>query len=90
MIEFNEEATLPQLDVPALVIAGRHDRLTKPEASETIDQLLPQGILTSVDGGHLGLWECNSDVCQAIEQFVEKFRPRLPGATLAPERSAGG
>jgi pimeloyl-ACP methyl ester carboxylesterase len=87
MIEFNEEPTLPTIDVPALIVKGRHDRLTKPEASERIDQLLPQGILTSVDAGHLGLWEQNQDVCQAIEQFVEKFQPRLPGMTLEVEEA---
>jgi pimeloyl-ACP methyl ester carboxylesterase len=82
MLEFDARQTLPHVEVPTLVIAGRHDRLTKHIASETMDNLLPHGILASVDAGHLGHWERFEDECQLIKQFVEKYQPQLPGVTL--------
>lgn len=75
MLRFDEQATLPQVEVPVLVVGGRHDRMTKVDASERIDQQLPHGLLTTIDAGHLGLWERHDDVCSAIDEFVQKFAP---------------
>jgi pimeloyl-ACP methyl ester carboxylesterase len=36
MLDFDEQATLPKVNIPVLVIAARHDRMTKPEASAWI------------------------------------------------------
>lgn len=85
MLEFNADPTLPNIEVPTLVIGGNHDRLTKIEASQHIEQRLPHGLLTTVDAGHLGLWERYEDVCGAIEQFVEKYseRPSSPRSDIA-------
>jgi pimeloyl-ACP methyl ester carboxylesterase len=73
MLEFDAKPTLPQVETPTLVIGGQFDRLTKMEASEYMEQHLPHGLLTTVAAGHLGLWECNEDVCEAIDNFVEKY-----------------
>lgn len=73
MLVLSEDATLPNIDSPTLVIGGRYDRLTKVEASEHIEQRLPHGLLTTVAAGHLGLWERHEDVFGAVREFVDKY-----------------
>jgi pimeloyl-ACP methyl ester carboxylesterase len=72
MLQFEEELSLPDIDVPTLVIAATHDRLTKAIASERIESLLPQGLLATVPAGHLGFWERHSDVADLLTEFCTK------------------
>jgi pimeloyl-ACP methyl ester carboxylesterase len=82
MLEFDEERTLPTIDLPVLVIAAEHDRMTQPFASEHIERLLPQGVLARVPAGHLGFWEQRTAVSQLIDEFAQRFAPE-PGTLEA-------
>ena len=72
MLEFDEQKTLPSVEIPVLVVAGRHDRMTCPEASDRLAELLPNSIETSIDSGHLGFWEQAADVAQLLTEFAER------------------
>lgn len=72
MLNFNEEATLPQIDVPVLVIGGQHDRMTLESASKHIQALLPNDRPFSIDGGHLGHWEQAGQVSEVVREFASK------------------
>jgi pimeloyl-ACP methyl ester carboxylesterase len=73
MLNFDEQATLSKIAVPTLVVAGNHDRITKPCASDYIEQRLSNGKLANVPGGHLGIWECHSDVTRLLHNFAAKL-----------------
>ena len=73
MLEFDEQKTLPVVDLPVLVIAAREDRMTKPIASNRLDELLPQGHFAVVKpAGHLGFWEQPEQCAELITEFVSK------------------
>ena len=74
MLEFDERATLPHIDIPALVIAAKHDRMTKAEASTHLEAALPQGVLATVPAGHLGFWERHNEATELLAEFAERFR----------------
>jgi pimeloyl-ACP methyl ester carboxylesterase len=89
MLKFNEEKTLPQIDAPVLIVAGTHDRLTLPSASEHIEQLLPVSRLIRISSGHLGHWELSKRVLEAICEFVEPIaRERVQPAPQLSHRAA--
>src|SRR5690606_37248571 len=90
MLEFDEQGSLPRLDVPTLVIGGEHDPLTTPQASDRIDQLAPHSVETTIPAGHLGLWERHEQVEELLQEFLEKVatRPKPAEApSAAPSRA---
>ena len=48
---------LAGLTQPVLVLAGRHDILTRPELSEEIAGMVPNARLELLDAGHMTFWE---------------------------------
>jgi pimeloyl-ACP methyl ester carboxylesterase len=74
MLEFDESTSLADIDIPVLVIGAAYDRLTKIEASNTIERKLPNGRFASVAAGHLGHWEQHARVSELIGEFAESFR----------------
>jgi pimeloyl-ACP methyl ester carboxylesterase len=89
MLKFNEEATLPQVQIPTLVIAGNHDRMTLPSASEHIENLLPNDRPSSVDGGHLGHWELGDRVAETLLEFADQtFQSVRSAADQLRQRAA--
>jgi pimeloyl-ACP methyl ester carboxylesterase len=90
MLQFDEQATLQKVEIPVLVIASEHDRMTEPRASERIDQLLPHALYARVPAGHLGLWEEHGKVSELIREFGERLRkPDEPAKESQPtSRSA--
>jgi pimeloyl-ACP methyl ester carboxylesterase len=62
---------LLDLAVPALVIAGSHDRLTVPRASEDIAAHLPKAELAVLEGGHLLMLEKHGEVNTMLRRFLE-------------------
>ena len=72
MMKFNEERTLPDVHIPVLVVSGVHDRLTVQSASRHISQLLPDVTQVSDEGGHLGYWEYNDQISDAIQRFANQ------------------
>lgn len=81
MLDFDEQAVLPHINVPVLVIAGEQDRMTVRSASNRIESLLPNDRPFTIDGGHLGYWEYSDRVVEAISQFAEQALHRSPVAT---------
>ncbi|MGN6547816.1 MAG: alpha/beta fold hydrolase, partial [Aureliella sp.] len=83
MFKFDEEATLPHVDVPVLVVAGDHDRVTRPVASHHIERLLPNDRASHIDGGHLGYWEVSESAVELIREFAEQVAPTVSGSAYA-------
>ncbi|HUQ68014.1 MAG TPA: alpha/beta hydrolase, partial [Planctomycetaceae bacterium] len=74
MLKLDERATLPQVHVPALVVSGQNDRLTKPQASHMLARLLPNAVEVSLSpAGHLGHWEQNGPFEAALTSFIDTF-----------------
>jgi pimeloyl-ACP methyl ester carboxylesterase len=63
--------TLPQIKVPTLVIAGRHDKLITPDNSEEIASGIPGARLETVDHcGHMGMMEMPETYHRLIAEFL--------------------
>jgi len=74
MLKYDVTKELPTIQVPALVIAANKDRVTKPVASEVINQSLPNAQLVVVQpGGHQGLLERHEEVNEAAGQFIQSL-----------------
>lgn len=71
MTRLDEQAALRNVPVPTLVVAGMCDRLTKPDASRVLAQLLPDSQLVTLAGGHFGHWEQSSDFHEALSTFAD-------------------
>ncbi len=64
---------LPQIDVPALVIAGDRDTFTPPRYAEEMAAALPKGELLMVSGGtHVAPLERKELVAARIEKFLRE------------------
>ena len=61
-------ATLTQ---PALVLAGRHDILTRKELSEELADALPDAQLHLLDAGHMTFWEAPEAWGHAVRRWLE-------------------
>ncbi len=70
MTQFNEEHSLPAINIPVLIIAGDADRITKRSASERMHELIPLSKLSIFPGGHQQLLECHNRVMPAIANFA--------------------
>jgi pimeloyl-ACP methyl ester carboxylesterase len=72
MMQFDEQLTLPHVEIPVLVIAGQYDRMTRPAASDKIESLLSHAMPFSLAAGHLGLWEGHSELADVIAEFATR------------------
>ncbi|MCD6062883.1 MAG: alpha/beta hydrolase fold protein [Flavipsychrobacter sp.] len=70
MLRWGVEEWLYRIKVPALVVAGNRDRLTKPEASQHISQQVSNGRLFTVRSGHMGQMERHEDTNNAVSEFI--------------------
>jgi proline iminopeptidase len=67
---------LDQIDVPALVIAGRHDFLFPPEHQAILADRLPNAKLELIErAGHNPQMERSAEVIQAIRDFMVTAAP---------------
>jgi len=82
MLAFDEQRTLPTVDIPVSVIASQHDRMTKPDASVRIEEILPKGLLATVPAGYLGFWEQLAKVSELLIEFAHRFRESRSVATV--------
>src|SRR4051812_15057393 len=65
---------LKQLNIPALIFAAKYDRLTKPVASEYMQQHLPNAELVLLSpAGHQGLIERHEETNKAAEKFIAQL-----------------
>lgn len=73
MMSWGVTDDLPRVSVPALVLAGGRDIVTKEEASETIAGTMPQArLLRVLDAGHMGPLERAQDYNRAIAAFAQE------------------
>lgn len=73
MIRWSVTARLGEIDVPALVIVGERDLITRAAAGEYIAGALPKATLVRVaDAGHMGPVEQHDAYVAAITAFVER------------------
>jgi pimeloyl-ACP methyl ester carboxylesterase len=71
MFKYDVAKDLPEIKVPALVIAANKDRLTRPFASEYMQKHLANAQLVTVKpGNHQGLLERHIEVNEAAESFI--------------------
>ena len=71
--EHTAQDLLPQVDVPALVIAGDHDTFTPPRYAEEMAAALPRSELLLVEGGtHVVPLERKELVAARVETFLRE------------------
>lgn len=69
---FDVMGRLGEVRVPALVVAGREDRMTPPRYAEYLHAHLPRSRLVWIpDAGHMAHVERPREVNEAIRQFLE-------------------
>jgi pimeloyl-[acyl-carrier protein] methyl ester esterase len=71
---------LPRIDLPALVIAGQHDRLTPPAAGREIAKALPSARFRLIERcGHAPFLSHPAEVLAEVREFLS----RHPGQAAA-------
>ncbi|MGH2753782.1 MAG: alpha/beta fold hydrolase [Actinomycetota bacterium] len=71
--EFDVTHDLGQINVPAMVIGGTHDRLTIPKASEHLAENLPNAELKMLAGcGHMSMLERHRELNRTLERFLDE------------------
>lgn len=69
----DETATLQGLNAPALVIAGRRDRIVSLDTAEAASRMLVNGRLVVLDGaGHMPMMECPQETARAILDLARR------------------
>lgn len=69
--DYDVTERLGELTVPALVMAGSHDRLTVPKASQYLAEHLPKAELQIFDrSGHMTMLERHDDFNQMLDRFL--------------------
>lgn len=85
---FDVRDRLDEINVPTLVIAGVHDRLTLPSASEYLAEHLPKAELHILeDCGHMSMLERHVEVNALLSTF---FDDTLGRSGRRPARRTGG
>jgi 3-oxoadipate enol-lactonase len=56
---------------PTLVLAGRHDILTRPELSAELDDAMPAAELQLLEAGHMTFWEVPEDWGGAVRRWLD-------------------
>ena len=62
---------LKDIAVPALVVAGEHDILTRPELARPLAESIPDARLELVDAGHMLFWEKADEFSALVREFLE-------------------
>lgn len=77
---FDVADRLGDVTVPVLVVAGSHDRICLPEASEHIASQLPKAQLEILEGcGHMAMLEKHETFNKLLDDFVEDVLGPAPG-----------
>jgi len=78
VLHWNEEQTLSQILLPARVITGSVDRLTKPEAAQEMAKRILRCDLVTIDpAGHNGPLEEGEQYARAIDDAARRFAPPI-------------
>jgi 3-oxoadipate enol-lactonase len=70
--DMDHRALLPKITVPTLVIAGRHDGATPPEANEYIAKNIPGAEYTTLDAAHMSNVEQRDAYTDAVLSFLTR------------------
>jgi pimeloyl-ACP methyl ester carboxylesterase len=71
MFEYDATYVLDQINVPTLVVGADTDRLTKLEASVTMNNSIPKSrLVTLAPAGHMGFVERHEEVNTAVAGFI--------------------
>ena len=88
MLRWSVTDRLPRIDVPALVLVGGRDLITKDHAGEAIAAALPQARLVRIeDAGHMGPVERSAFYNEQIGDFAEFVRLLRSRPAAASRRS---
>lgn len=69
---------LPSISIPTLLIAGEHDRITHPRATQAMTSLLPNARYAEIKrAGHAGFISHRDEFVQVLNDFLR----RLPKST---------
>lgn len=68
----DQQRTLRQARLPALVIAGRHDRLVLPRRQQFLAGLMPRAEYVEVEAGHFPTIEAPDAVTAALEGWLAR------------------
>ncbi|MFO0848022.1 MAG: alpha/beta hydrolase [Gemmataceae bacterium] len=72
MFRYDATDVLPDMTVPALVVAADRDRTTVPEASRRIAEGVPGAeLVTLAPARHMGLLEHHPEFSRLLVRFVE-------------------
>jgi pimeloyl-ACP methyl ester carboxylesterase len=76
---------LPEINAPALIIAGRRDRVVPLINAEFLDERLPNGKLVVVEAGHF-VWEERADEYAALiaDWVADGYRAAAASGPTAP------
>lgn len=61
---------LKKITTPALVVAGEHDILTRPEMARPLADNIPGASLALVDAGHMLFWEKADEFSALVRDFL--------------------
>lgn len=71
--DYDVGAHLENVDIPALIIGGTHDRITVAGASEQLALRLPRSELKMLDRcGHMSMLERHREVNRLLERFLDE------------------
>jgi pimeloyl-ACP methyl ester carboxylesterase len=71
MLKLDTLSILPSIEVPALVIGGKNDIMTKASASETLAQNIPNSTLCIINNtGHMGTLEKAQVYINYLQEYV--------------------
>ena len=68
--DMDHRELLPKISAPTLVIAGKHDPATPPEANEYISKHIPRAQLALLDAAHLSNIEQPDAYTNAVLGFL--------------------
>lgn len=70
--DYDASTLLKEIKCPTLIVVGEDDKVTPPDYSREIAELIPQSKLVIVkDAGHLVLYEKAEEINRLIEEFIE-------------------
>jgi pimeloyl-ACP methyl ester carboxylesterase len=83
---FDARAWAGSIEVPAVVVISKHDRLIRPRRQQELADTLPGAVVTEVDAAHNGWMVKPEEVAEALAGAVESVAARLApkGAPLDP------
>jgi len=70
-VEHNTKGQLRDIDVPTLIMVGKHDELTPPRIAKALKSEMPRAkLLVFEQGGHGLYWEIPTQFNKAVYDFI--------------------